>query len=182
MKRQRPTVEVPQIPAAPEEVGFNALEFLSKSLSEEGSVKRDDLARASTENTQDPSEEAARFLLATGMRLLASSVSRKDLLSERDAARDDAKKTRQEMIELKDELNVTKASQESLQGDYDRRGNQLREVTDLNDQLNIKVASLNEELQQEKDKFKALCSLAVRQVKWRGSRYNYIGFKNAIAQ
>jgi len=99
-KRQRPTVEVPQIPALPEANDFNALEFLSKSLSEAGSVKRDDLARASTENSLDPSEEAARFLLATGMRLLANSVSRKDLLSERDAARDDAKRARQEKLEL----------------------------------------------------------------------------------
>jgi len=123
------------------------------------------------------------------MRILANSVSRKDLLSERDAAREDAKKARQEKLELQDELNVTKASQDSLQGDYDRRGQRLREVNSLNEELHAKVVALTKDLQvsqenlrESQENFKALGAMALRQVKWRGSRYNYAGFKNAIAQ
>jgi len=93
-KCARPTIEVPPIPAAPEAGDFNALEILSNCLSEAAAVKRDDLARASTENARDPAEETAQFLLAAGLRVLANSVSRKDLISERDDAREDAKKLR----------------------------------------------------------------------------------------
>lgn len=93
-KRVRPTIEVPLIPATPEVESFSALEVLSNCLSEAAMVKRDDLARASTENTQDPAEETAKFLLAAGLRVLANSVSRKDLISERGEALEDAKKWR----------------------------------------------------------------------------------------
>jgi len=50
-KRARPSTEVPLIPTAPEAENFDTLEVLANCLSLAAAVRRDDLARASTENT-----------------------------------------------------------------------------------------------------------------------------------
>lgn len=44
------------------------------------------------------------------------------------------------------------------------------------------MGSLERKLQERRDYFAAFKEMALKQVKWRASRYNYIGFKNAIKQ
>ena len=86
------------------------------------------------------------------------------------------------MEDLSEELDLKKGSRDSFQTGFERRGKQLEETIGVLNTLNKKVADLKAEVQTRKDAYAALKELAMRQIKWRGSRYNYLGFKNAIQQ
>lgn len=88
-KRARPEAEILLIPTAPETSTFDTLVVLTNCLLEVATIRRNELVRASTENTKDPSEEVAQFILPATLRVLVSSISRRDLIFERDVTRDD---------------------------------------------------------------------------------------------
>lgn len=99
-----------------------------------------------------------------------------DLLSERDNARPELKEMRRLRQVETEELKIVKASRDSLPTGFDESEKKVKEGTKILEALNKKVADLKGSLKEREHAFAAYKVGIGRYVRWRSSRYNYVGF------
>lgn len=116
------------------------------------------------------------------LQVKASHVSRRDLISERDDAQA-ALKEQQHLRETElEELNIIKASRDSLQISLDETEKKLKEAVGVIKAINKQAVDLEGRLKANKDAFAAYKASVGRLLRWRSSRFNYVCFKNAVMQ
>lgn len=80
-----------------------------------------------------------------------------------------------------EELNIVKASRDSLQTGFDESERKQKLAAEILEALNKKVADLEGNLKEKEDTFVAYKVNVGRYVRWRSSRYSYVGFQNVVA-
>lgn len=81
-----------------------------------------------------------------------------------------------------EELNIVKASRDSLQIGFDEAEKKLKDTADIVNAINKKVANLEGSLKAKDDTSASYKAKIGGLIRLRSSRYNYVGFHNAVAQ